>query len=79
MKPQRVEKGYIGKGLKGNTMRKYTDKEEEELIKEIESDPDIDKKWSPPIKGHVVEIRYVGGAEGTGVKRQKTTPAGAGI
>lgn len=79
MMPQRVEKGYIGKGLKGNIMRKYTDKEEEEIIKEIESDPDIDKKWSPPIKGRVVEIRYVGGAEGTGVKRQKATSVGTGI
>lgn len=59
-------------------MRKYTDKEEEELIREIESDPDIDKKWSPPIKGRVVEIRYAGGAEEIRTKKTKTTPAGIG-
>jgi hypothetical protein len=56
MKP-RVAKGYIGNWLKGNTMRKYTAKDEEDLIKEIESDPEIDKKWGPLIKGHVVEIK----------------------
>jgi hypothetical protein len=39
-------------------MRKYTAKDEEELMKEIESDPEIDKKWGHVIKGHVVEIKY---------------------
>ncbi len=77
--PQRVAKGYIGKGLKDNTMGKYTDKDEEDLIKEIESDPDIDKKWGPLIKGHVVEIRYIGRNESTGIKKPTATAVGAGI
>lgn len=40
-------------------MRSYTVKDEEDLIKQIESDPEIDKGWEPPVEGHVVEIRYV--------------------
>lgn len=39
-------------------MRRST-KDEEDLIKQIESDPELDKKWSAPIKGRVVEIRYL--------------------
>jgi len=42
------------------TMRRYTTKDEDDLIRQIESDPEIDKGWSAPIKGHVVEIRYTG-------------------
>jgi len=38
-------------------MRKYTDKEEEDLIREIESDPELDKGWEP-VEGHVAEIIY---------------------
>jgi hypothetical protein len=60
-------------------MRKYTVKDVEDLIRQIENDPEFDKGWEQVVEGHVVEIRYVGGAEGTGVKRQKTTPTGAGI
>lgn len=43
-------------------MRKYTAKDEEELIKQIESDTDLDKELEKEelIKGHVVEIRYTG-------------------
>lgn len=54
-------------------MRKITDKEEEEIIREIESDPDIDnpQKWSGPIKGHVDEIKYVGGKSAAGAKSKK--------
>lgn len=59
-------------------MRRYTTKNEEDLIRQIESDPELDKGWEP-VEGRVVEIRYVGGVEGAGVRRQKTTPAGAGI
>ena len=39
-------------------MRKYTVKDEDDLIKQIESDPELDKEWEEPVKGHVVEIRY---------------------
>ncbi len=60
-------------------MRRITDKEEEEIIREIESDPDIDKKWSQPIKGHVVEIKYIGSTDSIGEKRPRTTPAGIGV
>ncbi len=41
-------------------MRKDTDKDQEDLVKEIESDPEIDKKCGPLTKGHVVEIRCAG-------------------
>lgn len=41
-------------------MRKYTAKDEEDLIKQIESDPELDKGWEKPVKGHVVEIRHAG-------------------
>lgn len=79
MMPQRVAKDYIGNELTGNTMRKVTDKEEEEIIKEIESDPEIDKKWGPLIKGRVVEIHYASGVEEMRTKKPKTTPSGVGI
>src|SRR5574341_959261 len=39
-------------------MRKYIVKDENDLIKQIESDPELDKEWEEPVKGHVVEIRY---------------------
>lgn len=71
MMPPIVAKGYIGKWLKGDIMRKYTAKDEENLIKEIESDPDIDKKWGPLIKGHVVEIKYAGDKSAAGAKSKK--------
>lgn len=41
-------------------MRRYTAKDEDDLIKQIESDPEIDKGWEPPVEGHVVEIRFAG-------------------
>ena len=43
-------------------MRKYIAKDEEDLIKQIESDPELDKKLEQEklVKGHVVEIRYTG-------------------
>lgn len=44
-------------------MRRYTAKDEDDLIKQIESDPEIDKGWEPPVEGHVVEIKYVDVAE----------------
>lgn len=44
-------------------MRRYTAKDEDDLIKQIESDPELDKGWEPPVEGHVVEIRYVDVAE----------------
>jgi hypothetical protein len=45
-------------------MRKYTAKDEEDLIKQIESDTELDKelKQEKLVKGHVVEIRYAGKA-----------------
>lgn len=76
---QKVGKDYIDNGLKGNTMRKYTVKDEEDLIRQIESDPEFDKGWEQVVEGHVVEIKYIGKKESTGIKKPKTTPVGAGI
>ena len=46
-------------------MRKYTAKDEDELIKQIESDSGLDEelKKGKLVKGHVVEIRYSGKAK----------------
>ena len=46
-------------------MRKYTAKDEEELIKQIESDTRLDSELEQQelVKGHVVEIRYCGKAD----------------
>jgi len=55
-------------------MGKYTAKDEEDLIKEIESDPEIDTKWGPLIKGHVVEIKYAGDKSAES-KKPKAVPA----
>jgi hypothetical protein len=43
-------------------MRKYIAKDEEDLIKKIESDTELDKELEQEelVKGHVVEIRYTG-------------------
>jgi hypothetical protein len=43
-------------------MRKYTAKDEEELIKQIENDTGLDPELEQQelVKGHVVEIRYSG-------------------
>ncbi len=43
-------------------MRKYTAKDEEDLIKQIESDAELDKELEQEelVKGHVVEMRYAG-------------------
>lgn len=42
------------------TMRRYTTKDEEDLIRQIESDLEFDKGWEQVVEGHVVEIRYAG-------------------
>ena len=60
-------------------MRRYTAKDEEDLIKQIENDPEIDKGWEPPVEGHVVEIKYVDVAERARLVKSRTTPVGAGI
>lgn len=60
-------------------MRRYTVKDEEDLIKQIESDPEHDKGWEPPVEGHVVEIRYVDASERTRLVKPRTTPTGSGI
>ena len=46
-------------------MRKYTAKDEEELIKQIESDTGLDSELEQQelVKGHVIEIRYSGKGE----------------
>ena len=58
-------------------MRKYTAKDEEELIKQIESDTGLDSELEQQdlVKGHVVEIRYSGKADGktTHVRKRKAT------
>ncbi len=45
--------------------KKYMAKDEEDLIKQIESDTELDKelKQEKLVKGHVVEIRYAGKAD----------------
>ncbi len=47
-------------------MRKYTAKDEEGLINQIESDTELDLELEKQglVKGHVVEIRYSGKAQG---------------
>jgi len=43
-------------------MRKYIAKDEDDLIKQIESDKELDKELEQEelVKGHIVEIRYSG-------------------
>ncbi len=43
-------------------MREYTSTDEEDLIRQIQSDTELDKELEQAelVKGHVVEIRYVG-------------------
>ena len=43
-------------------MRKYIAKDEDDLIKQIESDKELDNELEQEelVKGHVVEIRYSG-------------------
>ncbi len=45
-------------------MRKYTAKDEDDLIKQIESDTELESelKRKDIVKGHVIEIRYSGKA-----------------
>lgn len=38
-------------------MRKYTAKNEKDLVKQIENNPQIDEEWGGPVKGHVVKMR----------------------
>ena len=47
-------------------MRKYTAKDEEELLKQIESDTGLDSELEQQelVKGHVVEIRFCGKTDG---------------
>jgi hypothetical protein len=51
------------RGKRKNQMN-YTAKDEEELIKQLENDADLDKELEREklVKGHVVEIRYTGKA-----------------
>jgi len=53
-------------------MRKYIAKNEDDLIKQIESDTELDKELEQEelVKGHVVEIRYAG--KRTGFKKKDT-------
>jgi len=58
-------------------MRKYTAKDEEELIKQIESDIELDSDLEQQkiVKGHVVEIRYSGKGEGKSTHVRKRSAA----
>jgi hypothetical protein len=58
-------------------MRKYTAKDEEELIKQIESDTGLDSELEQQelVKGHVVEIRYNGKADGKPTRIRKRSAA----
>ncbi|VVB86637.1 Uncharacterised protein [uncultured archaeon] len=51
-------------------MRKYNAKDEEDLIKQIECDAELDKELEKEelVKGHVVEIRYAG--KKAGIKKK---------
>ncbi len=53
-------------------MRKYKAKDEEDLIKQIEGDTELDKELEKEelVKGHVVEIRYVG--KSAGIKKKES-------
>lgn len=60
-----------------NKMRKYIAKDEEDLIKQIESDPELDKELEREklVKGHVVEIRYTGKVHKKAVGARKKSAA----
>ncbi len=52
-------------------MRRYVAKDEEDLIKQIENDTELDKELEREelVKGHVVEIRYSESDKRIGVKK----------
>jgi hypothetical protein len=54
-------------------MRKYKAKNDEELIKQIESDTGLDSELEQQelVKGHVVEIRFSGKADGKSTQIRK--------
>lgn len=58
-------------------MRKYTAKDEEELIKQIESDTGLDSELEQQelVKGHVTEIRYSGKGKGKTMHVRKRSTA----
>jgi hypothetical protein len=58
-------------------MRKYKAKDEDDLIKQIESDTELDKELEQEelVKGHVVEIRYAGKRAGIKKKGIEKKPA----
>ena len=58
-------------------MRKYTAKDEEELIKQIESDSGLDSELEQQelVKGHVAQIRYSGKGEGKTTHIRKRSAA----
>jgi hypothetical protein len=58
-------------------MRKYTAKDEEELIKQIENDTGLDSELEQQelVKGHVVEIRYSGKTDGKPKTVRKSSAA----
>ena len=60
-------------GMRQNLIN-ITAKDEEDLIKQIESDPELDKELEREklVKGHVVEIRYTGTHKKAGVARKKS-------
>ncbi len=80
MMRQIARRSYIEESQKVNKMRKYTAKDEEELIKQIESDLDLDKELEREklVKGHVVEIRYTGKThKKAGAARKKSSASHA--
>jgi len=60
-------------------LRKYTAKNEKDLVKQIVNDPQIDEEWGEPVKGHVVEMRHekenVNQADVRKTKRSEATVA----
>ena len=72
---QIARRNYIEESQEVNKMRKYIAKDEEDLIKQLESDPELDKELEKEklVKGHVVEIRYKGKAhKKAGAARKKS-------
>ncbi len=61
-------------------MRKYRAKDEEDLIKQIENDVELDEELEGEklVNGHVVEIRYTGKAhKKAGATRKKSVASHA--
>jgi len=39
-------------------LRKYTAKNEKDLVKQVQNNLKIDEEWDEPVKGHVVKMKH---------------------